>query len=275
MKVQEAPRTAYPIILAHGICPFDRILRPLAPPDNAPDDARHYFRKIRSTLMDHGFSVFHSRVAWAGTLERRASELKANLLRISEGFSKWPRVHIFGHSMGGLDARWMLYRFRMEERVASLTTIGTPHHGTAYADWGLRRFDGILQALNYLGLTLEGLRDLTRAACRSRNALMQDFEDHCGVRYQTVVGAQSIERIFAPMRFSYRIIQKEEGENDGLVPLGSAEWKEGRVIERMDADHLNQIGWWDPAEGRAGFRRETFEAGIRETYVRIAEALRD
>jgi triacylglycerol lipase len=275
MKVQRPPRTAYPIILAHGICPFDRILRPFTPPDNAPDDALHYFRKIRSTLLDRGFSVYHSRVSWAGSLERRASDLRANLLRITEGFSKWPRVHIIAHSMGGLDARWMIYRFHTEERVASLTTIGTPHHGTAYADWGLRRFDRIIGPLRYAGINIEGLRDLTREVCRRRNAVMQDFEDHCGVRYQTVAGAQSIERIFAPMRFSYRIIQREEGENDGLVPVRSAEWKEGRVMGRMDADHLNQIGWWDPAEGRAGFLREAFEAGIRETYVRIARGLRD
>lgn len=268
-------RTSYPIILAHGICAFDRLLRPVSPLDNADNDAAHYFRKIRSTLTKRGFTVFHSRVSWAGSLERRASDLRDALTLITQGFSRWPRVHIIGHSMGGLDARWMVYRFRMEERVASLTTIGTPHHGTSYADWGLKRFGGVLGALRCLGLSLDGLRDLTREACGRRNGLMKDFEDHCGVRYQTVAGAQSIERIFAPLRFSYKIIRKEEGENDGLVPVSSAEWEEARLIERMDADHLNQIGWWDPAEGRRGIDRETFEAGIRETYLRIAEGLRD
>lgn len=268
-------RTSYPIILAHGICAFDSPMRPISGQDNTEDDARHYFRKIRSTLMAHGFTVFHSRVSWAGSLEKRAEDLGEVLRRITGGFSRWPRVHIIGHSMGGLDARWMTFRFRMEDRVASITTIGTPHHGSSYADWGLKRFGRLLGAVRYLGLSLEGLRDLTREACRHRNTLMKDFEEHCGVAYQTVTGAQPIERIFAPLRFSYRLIWREEGENDGLVSLVSAGWEESRILERMDADHLNQIGWWDPAEGRAGFDREAFEAKIRETYVRIAAGLRD
>jgi triacylglycerol lipase len=267
--------TSYPIILAHGICPFDTITRPFSHGDNQDDDRRHYFRKIRSTLMAHGFTVFHSRVGWASGLESRASDLKLAILGVTDHFRRWPRVHIIAHSMGGLDARWMIYRYRMEGRVASLTTIGTPHLGSAYADWGIRRFGKLIDLAGSVGLNIRGLRNLTRDFCLGLNETLRDFEEHNGVLYRTVAGSQPLHRIYAPMRFSYRILWREEGENDGLVSLKSAMWKEACFMRKIDADHLNQIGWWDRGEAVTGVDRETFERGIRQVYVDIAKGLRD
>ena len=34
----------------------------------------------------------------------------------------------------------MISRLGMAPRVLSLTTLGTPHRGSAFADWGVRRF---------------------------------------------------------------------------------------------------------------------------------------
>ena len=264
-----------PIILAHGICPFHRVIPFFPARDNAEDDRFHYFRKIRSTLISNGFLAFHSRVGWASSLEERASDLQEQILRITDGFSRWPRVHIIGHSMGGLDARFMIYRYRMEHRVVSLTTIGTPHLGTSYADWALKRFGTLIDMARPLGLDLAGFRDLTGDRCQRLNRRLADFEGSNGVLYRTVAGVQPPERIFWPMRFSYRIIWKEEGENDGLVSLRSATWKKEYFLFKMDADHLNQIGWWDRSEGAAGINRDSFERTIREAYLRIARGLSD
>ena len=43
-------------------------------------------------------------------------------------------VHLIGHSLGGLDSRFLISKLGMADRVLSLTTIGTPHHGTPLAD---------------------------------------------------------------------------------------------------------------------------------------------
>ena len=264
-----------PIILAHGITPFDRVLWPFLSKDNQPNDSFHYFRKIRSRLISHGFCAFHSRVSWAGSLERRAADLRRETLRLTGDFSRWPGVHIVAHSMGGLDARLMIYRYRMEERIVSLTTIGTPHLGTAYADWGLRRFGGFIDLVRPMGVDLSGFRDLTRPACRQRNRLLEEFEEQNSVLYRTIAGAQPRERIFLPMRPSHRIIEREEGENDGLVSVASAMWKEAYFLEKIDADHFNQLGWWDWGEAKAGMDRETFEKNMRDLYLRIAQGLTD
>jgi triacylglycerol lipase len=267
--------TSFPIILAHGIFPFDRLLSPIISRDNHPDDRFHYFRRIRSTLIEKGYTVFHSRVSWGGPLEKRAEDLRNEIFRLTDGFSRWPRAHIIAHSMGGLDARWMIYRFRMEDRIASLTTIGTPHLGSPYAQWSLERLGGLLDLALNLGLDLRGARDLTPEACEERNRLTADFEENNGVLYRTVAGIQPLERIFAPLRAPWRVIRKLEGENDGLVSLRSASWKEGRLFKVMDADHLNQIGWWDPAESKGGGTRRSFEEAIRAHYLEMADSLSD
>lgn len=43
-------------------------------------------------------------------------------------------VHLIAHSMGGLDARALIGGLHYGDRIKTLTTIASPHHGTAIAD---------------------------------------------------------------------------------------------------------------------------------------------
>jgi len=159
--------------------------------------------------------------------------------------------------------------------VASLTTIGTPHLGTSYADWGIERFGWLIKMAGHFRINLSGFKSLTRVQCHRFNDAMRAFEEDHDVRYRTFAGVQPLERIFWPLRRSYRIIWEEEGDNDGLVSRRSAMWRKEYFSGEIDADHLNQIGWWDRSEGITGIDRETFEKNIRAFYLRIAEGLRD
>ena len=98
--------------------------------------------------------------------------------------------------MGGLDARMMIYQYKMDDRVASLTTLGTPHHGTYYADWGVKRLGFFIHMARPFGLNLSGFMNLTRENCRRFNRLTQNFEEKNGVLYQTIAGVQSLDKIF-------------------------------------------------------------------------------
>ena len=267
--------TSFPIILAHGISPFDRVINPFLFGRNRENDRFNYFRNIRSTLIKDGFNVFHSRVSWAAELDRRAQDLRDEILRITDYFSKWPRVHIIAHSMAGLDSRWMIYKYRMEDHIISLTTIGTPHLGSSYADRMIRRFGWLIHAAGFLGLNLRGYRDLTRKACREFNRRTEDFEKKNGVLYQTITGVQPIEQVFFFLRPSFKIIWNEEGENDGLVSLKSAMWKKDYFLKKIEADHYNQIGWWNRGKAKVGIDRETFENQIKKLYLEIARGLKE
>lgn len=52
------------------------------------------------------------------------------------------RFHIIGHSMGGLIARSYIQNFGGHKRVKSLITLGTPHHGTPTAIFGVGLMGG-------------------------------------------------------------------------------------------------------------------------------------
>jgi triacylglycerol lipase len=275
-----------PILLAHGIARFDFIARQLDLFDGEEkeDDRAHYFRRIRSTLRAAGFDAHHSDVPYAAGVHVRARHLLRNVEQVLRETGA-PRLHIIAHSMGGLDARHMLFEgrdLRVHERVASLTTIGTPHLGTSFADWGVRRGAEALALLEFLGIdSLDGFQDLTTDACREFDAKARPFEEWCGVEFQTYAGTQELRLVFAPLQVPWFVIHENEGANDGLVSLESARWRAPYFKDRLDADHLNQVGWWDPNEaarffpslGGALLSRRRMEERIRELYLSIARGL--
>ncbi len=265
----------YPIILAHGVCRFDVLSNRLLGLDNADDDRLHYFRGIRSTLRRDGFDVWHAGVPWAAGVKTRAKCLRHNLEAVlAETGSE--KVHLIAHSMGGLDARHMLYEARAErlyERVASISTLGTPHWGSSFADWALGRLGRLEQLLTRLGLDIEAFRDLRTGPCAAFNAEAKDFEAGCGVLFQTYAGTKPIWYVAAPLKLSAYVIKRREGENDGLVSLRSARWCEAYFRQRVDADHLNLTGWCSPEELLRGQTPASVEAAAQGLYLRIADNL--
>ncbi len=241
--------------------------------NNDQKDEFHYFRNIRTFLQSHDFSVHHTNVDWDGTLVRRARELKDQVAAILQSTAS-DRVHIIGHSMGGLDARQMLWANREEafhEKIASLTTIGAPHHGTPFADFLSK---GLAEDALALGLAFEGLLDLRTEAMEAFNTEVSGWERQNGVRYRAYAGQQDLIHIFSPLKFSWLLIRSAAGANDGFVPVSSARWNDEYFVPPvLDADHLNQIGWWDDSEAWRGVEPAELEDRIKQLYLDIAHAL--
>ena len=288
--------SAHPFLLAHGIARFDvlraQLRRVWKVPFIAKGDKYHYFKGIKSRLRDAGFDAFHSHVAFAASVEDRASELRAEVRRVMEKTGA-ERVHIIAHSMGGLDARRMIVDCpEMAGAVASLSTIGTPHNGTSFADIGLEMGGGkVIDALAKV-ISLEGYRDLSREACAAFNRRAEASEARNGVVYQTWSSVEPEEKnVFLTLTVPWRIIQREEGANDGLVAESSQAWTEalrdGDVLKRVErhrfpfpADHWNQVGWWhvnrwSRSDGLLGLgaKIDEYEARVGEVYLEIARSV--
>ena len=293
-----APKAKAPIVLAHGIAPFDiffktfrRSLGPFLSPEarrwfdeNIGDDLR-YFRKVRRALEDHGFTAYETDVSFAGGVGQRALDLQRAVQRIlADGGHD--QVNIIAHSMGGLDSRHMILMDGMAGRVAGLVTIGTPHLGTSFADWGLTHVEPaneIIGLLKFVKLDFTGIRDLARESCRAFSRQVEAREADNAVVYITYAAAQEQDKIFLPLQPSWSIIQEREGANDGLVSASSQRWQAelkgaARVkrVEQRDvpvpADHLNELGWWHPWV-QSDLGPEGYERIIREMYVTIAQDL--
>jgi triacylglycerol lipase len=282
-----------PIVLAHGIARFDILLeilkKKLSLPETELGDRFQYFKGIKTHLEAEGFTVFHPNQEFAGPVDLRAEQLKA---RVNEALSTTgaDRVHIIAHSMGGLDARHMIVDLGMGERVASLTTIGTPHLGTILADHLLSHGGEFLLDVMRRVLNLDGFNDLTIAACEKFNARAEDQEARNKVVYQTYASSESMHLVFAPLIPSWILIRDHDGKNDGLVPVKSQLWKTELVASDgtrkavaqnefpFPADHLNEVGWWDPQEAVLGFtsvfkQAADYEKRVKDLYLGIAQGL--
>lgn len=284
-----------PIVLAHGIARFDILLEILKSKFELPEtefgDQFQYFKLVKTHLESHGFQVFHPNQDFAGPVDVRAEQLRD---RVNEVLAETgaEKVNIIAHSMGGLDARHMIVDKGMADRVAHLVTIGTPHLGTVLADrvighGGFLLKDGLRRIIN-----LDGFDDLTITACEAFNRRAEHQEATNGVNYGTFAAAEDLAMVFMPLMLSWTIIRDHAGRNDGLVPVSSQAWKRELIANDgsrkpvqqnefpIAADHLNEVGWWDPAEATNPLKlaqnpfkqREDYESQVRNVYLRIAES---
>ena len=124
------------------------------------------------------------------------------------------------------------------------------------------------------GLGFDGVFDLQTTAMAAFNAEVGDWERQSGVRFRAYAGKQPRIQVFGPLQPSWKIVHAEEGDNDGFVSVQSARWNDEYFVPAvLDADHLNQIGWWDISEKWHGVTPEQLEARMKNVYLGIAREL--
>jgi triacylglycerol lipase len=106
-----------PILLVHGMI-----------------DNRAIFRVLTRKLHAHGFERVYTLNYSPMTNDIRTAAEKL-AARVEELIAQtgYERIHIVGHSLGGLIARYYVQRLGGDERVHTLVTLGTPHHGSLAA----------------------------------------------------------------------------------------------------------------------------------------------
>lgn len=106
-----------PVLLIHGLV-----------------DNRSVFTVLRRSLRKrgHGQVLTMNYSIFTQDVRRAAVELAATVDRLCAQ-SGHDRIHIIGHSLGGLIARYYVQRLGGDERVIRLVTLGTPHGGTAWS----------------------------------------------------------------------------------------------------------------------------------------------
>ncbi|MFN8125692.1 MAG: alpha/beta fold hydrolase [Candidatus Nanopelagicales bacterium] len=106
-----------PIILLHGVV-----------------DNRSIFALLRRGLRRRGFGrVVALNYSPLSQDIRAVAERLAQLIEEVVRETGYERVHVVGHSMGGLVGRYYVQRMGGDERVHTLVTLGSPHAGTAPA----------------------------------------------------------------------------------------------------------------------------------------------
>lgn len=201
------------------------------------------------------------------------------------------QVHIIAHSMGGLDARYLISTLGYAPKVASLTTMSSPHRGSPIADLALGITEGDSPAALDAIIELVGqvepealdraLVDLSERQAVTFNATVLDAP---GVRYQSYAGlatpggidnpnAASVCGPVAPPPAKIRtsllapavIVADGFARNpsDGVVEVTSSAW--GTFLGCVAADHLAQTDL--PLPDQLSFETPAFYRALVDRLV--------
>src|SRR5579871_4419018 len=211
----------------------------------------NYFRDVRNHLTQAGHRVLAATVPSTGTCDQRAQVL-ANA--IQQEFPAGP-IHIIAHSMGGLDSRTIignnLLGLAEPGRIASLTTLSTPHRGSPVADLlagpkpgDLRRlfYDLISDAIGRLGIPTGALANLTTEAA-SRVPDAASTHPHIQYRSYFASGRHGLLSTSFPLAPTHNYIHQVTGQdNDGVVAQESARYGDFQQ-PFWECDHVDMVGY--------------------------------
>uniref|UniRef100_D8PRX4 GPI inositol-deacylase n=2 Tax=Schizophyllum commune (strain H4-8 / FGSC 9210) TaxID=578458 RepID=D8PRX4_SCHCM len=269
-KKYRSPRN--PIVFCHGLLGFDSVT---IGPSIAPLEVNHW-RGIKEVLEANGAEVLITRVPATSSPIDRAKVLEQRISEVFPGRA----VHLIGHSMGGIDCRYLTTHLTYRKfDVLSITTIASPHRGSAFADYFLEAvgqnnfpsFLGLLDLLPNGGGDGKAFEFLTLENMRKFNEQTPDVP---GVKYYSW-GATYQPGLIDTWKWSHAVVLEKEGPNDGLVSVESAKW--GTYLGTLEGvNHLDLVGWINPARYKwaemmgkeISFRPATFYLGISDMLAR-------
>jgi triacylglycerol lipase len=269
----------YPLLFVHGF--------------NA-SPARNGFHDLEPTLRVRGFQAYFAAVPPFAGSSTRAGHLAKEIDLVLQLTGK-SKVNLIGHSMGGLDARTVIARLGYGAKVASVTTIATPHRGSKTADDFAAQSNGdfMNKVAEWLGCDASNAKvcndvDLAAAmaslSTREAADLNARVKDEPGVFYQSwaavaAFSAQSkdpgydaaVAQACGPMPGTHvsgsmqlQALQRyvaDPGPNDGVVTVDSAQWGLFRGCVRTD--HLGVIGQPNlKGANGAGFEHRSFYLSV-------------
>ncbi len=265
-KAEKICKTKYPILLVHGV--FFRDHKYL-----------NYWGRIPKELEINGAEIYYGNQHSAATVKECGMEVAEKIKEIVEK-TGCGKVNIIGHSKGGLDSRYAIENCGIKDKVASLTTINTPHRGCIFAEW-------------LLNVAPEGLKNKVATTYNSAASLLGDENpdfllavndlraDVCKKFDEATplpenVYCQSVGSVMRkagkgrfPMNLFNSFVSLFDGRNDGLVGEDSFKWGENYTLLDLPVKH--GISHCDMID----LNRENIEGfDVREFYVKLVSDLK-
>lgn len=258
--------TKYPIIMLHGI--GFRDLKYF-----------NYWGRIPKELARNGAIVYYGHQEAWGTIEDNAMVIRDKIKEVLEE-NHCEKVNIIAHSKGGLDARYVISTLHMENQVASLTTISTPHQGSELIDLLSLLPDSLYRKISSLfdksyGKFGDKHPDCYRASKQLSPSYCQHFNEVCPnspeVYYQSY--ASQMKGFTSDWILSIpHLMMRLAGvpQNDGLVSVTSAKWGEFRETFVSTSGHGVSHG------DMIDLKREDHRGfDVIEAYVKMVAELKD
>ena len=230
----------HPVLLCHGFGAIGSLVRPSPLHDPC------------MWMREHGLLAFAPNIVPYAPIEVRARSWTRIITELSQKYSII-KFNVIAHSMGGLDMRYALAHLGIGEKVASLTTIATPHKGTYLADF-VHNTPGALS--ERIGDIVDWFADNVYVKERSdafgsveqltRKYVQKHFNPNTPnpaaipiFSYSAAVGKGTQNPLNPVFLFQNNLIHEKEGPNDSFVSVESAQW--GEHLGTIQLSHLNQI----------------------------------
>ena len=253
-------KTKYPIVLVHGMMAKNFPFYPA-------------FRIIADFLREQGLCVYVTNQDGVGTIADNAAQLKAEITEILKN-ENCDKVNLIAHSKGGLDARYLISMPGMEDRIASLTTLSTPHHGSGLSETLLKMPGWMAKTLaffinTFFRICRDEKPDVLALAEELTTEKMANFNKTVPnapqVYYQSYSSTSPRRKAFIhfiPYEFSRHC---EQDDTDGMVSVSSSQWGNYRGSMQGEIDHFQMVGVY-------GSKKKLTGVGL--FYLHIARQLK-
>ena len=263
----------YPLLMVHGMGFRDR---------------KHlcYWGRIPKALESHGANVFFGHQDAVGSVEGNALTIAKSLDEVLK-LTGAPKVNILAHSKGGLESRW-LANHGYADKIASITTIDTPHHGSHTVDFLMRAPKWMVKLAakgNDLWMRILGDKHPDSLACfdilttKTAEQFNIDNPTPSGILCQSygfkVKGAFS-DSIFC---ITHPIVTRFDGDNDGLVSTESMHWGNFRGVrtstKRRGISHADVVDMRRRRFTKRAPSSENEVSDIVPFYVEVVSELKE
>lgn len=244
-KLEEFPQpeilhTKYPIFLCHGFGAIGSLVKPSPLHDPC------------MLMREHGVLAFAPNGVPYASIETRAKNWVRLITQVCDKHG-YEKVNVIAHSMGGLDIRCALSHMGIAPKIASLTTVATPHHGTYLADLILKTPEIITEKLSDLvdwfgnnvyprekSEVLSSVEQLCQGYVQEEfNPDTPNLEGFPYFSYSASVGKGTNFPLNPVFLFQNTQIFGKEGVNDSFVSVNSAIW--GEHLGTVTLSHTHQI----------------------------------
>ncbi|MDE5907976.1 MAG: triacylglycerol lipase [Lachnospiraceae bacterium] len=262
----EVCATKYPIILLHGIGFRDL-------------QYFNYWGRIPTELARNGAILYYGHQQAWGTIEDNALIIKDTIKKVLLE-NQCDKVNIIAHSKGGLDARYLISGLHMENQVASLTTISTPHRGSELLNILNKLPDPVYRLVaSFFDSSYRILGDSTPDCYHASKQLSSEFcetfnetyKDSPRVYYQSY--ASYVKHTLGDNLLSIpNLLMFLAGapKNDGLVSIESAQW--GHFKKTFVSTGRRGISHGDMID----LKREDYKGfDVIEAYIQIVSELKN
>ncbi len=259
----------YPILMVHGMGFRDR-------------KYLNYWGRIPAALESAGCQIFYGNQDSNASIETNALVLRDKIMKILEKTGA-EKVNVIAHSKGGLDIRCAIVKYGLGDKVASVTTMSTPHNGSVTVDKLLKLPDFLVRiAGSCTDLVFRVLGDkqpdsytvfksLTTAGAKKFN---EEYPDAPETYYQSYAFAMKSPFSDMFLWFPSLVVWLVEGVNDGLLTPDAVKWTNFKGIVRSNSrrgiSHCDEV---DMRRLRLTGKQGDGVSDITDFYLSVANDL--